>query len=84
MSTEGYVEACQLGTQRVELEYALVNSAPVLIRNTQEAELKNALSLATESFDRHTSVPVPAQIKEDRFGLRMWNTISGETCARLI
>lgn len=30
----------------------------------------------------HTSVPVQVQTKEDRFGLRMWNTISGLRCLR--
>lgn len=30
----------------------------------------------------HTTVPVQVQTKEDRFGLRMWNTISGLRCLR--
>ncbi|KAF1361912.1 hypothetical protein EJ07DRAFT_109522 [Lizonia empirigonia] len=30
----------------------------------------------------HTTVPVQVQAKEDRFGLRMWNTISGLRCLR--
>ncbi|KAF2631854.1 hypothetical protein BU25DRAFT_455266 [Macroventuria anomochaeta] len=30
----------------------------------------------------HTTVPVQIQTKEDRFGLRMWNTISGLRCLR--
>lgn len=30
----------------------------------------------------HTTVPVLVQTKEDRFGLRIWNTISGLRCLR--
>lgn len=30
----------------------------------------------------HTTVPVRVQTKEDRFGLRIWNTISGLRCLR--
>ena len=30
----------------------------------------------------HTTVPVLVKTKEDRFGLRMWNTISGLRCLR--
>lgn len=30
----------------------------------------------------HTTVPVRVQTKEDRFGLRMWNAISGLRCLR--
>jgi exonuclease V len=30
----------------------------------------------------HTAVPVQVQTKEDRFGLRIWNTISGLRCLR--
>ncbi|KAF2853706.1 hypothetical protein T440DRAFT_487032 [Plenodomus tracheiphilus IPT5] len=30
----------------------------------------------------HTTVPVQVQSKEDRFGLRMWNAISGLRCLR--
>lgn len=30
----------------------------------------------------HTTVPIQVQTKEDRFGLRMWNTISGLRCLR--
>lgn len=30
----------------------------------------------------HTTIPVQVQTKEDRFGLRMWNTISGLRCLR--
>ncbi|KAH6643981.1 exonuclease V a 5' deoxyribonuclease-domain-containing protein [Boeremia exigua] len=30
----------------------------------------------------HTTVPVQVQTKEDRFGLRIWNTISGLRCLR--
>ena len=30
----------------------------------------------------HTTVPVQVQTKEDRFGLRMWNAISGLRCLR--
>jgi len=30
----------------------------------------------------HTMVPIQVQTKEDRFGLRMWNTISGLRCLR--
>lgn len=30
----------------------------------------------------HTTVPIQVQTKEDRFGLRMWNTISGLRCMR--
>lgn len=30
----------------------------------------------------HTTVPVRVQTKEDRFGLRVWNTISGLRCLR--
>ena len=30
----------------------------------------------------HTTVPIQAQTKEDRFGLRMWNAISGLRCLR--
>lgn len=30
----------------------------------------------------HTTVPVEVQTKEDRFGLRIWNTISGLRCLR--
>jgi exonuclease V len=30
----------------------------------------------------HTMVPVQVQTKEDRFGLRIWNTISGLRCLR--
>lgn len=30
----------------------------------------------------HTTVPVQVRSKEDRFGLRMWNTISGLRCLR--
>jgi len=30
----------------------------------------------------HTTIPVQVQTKEDQFGLRMWNTISGLRCLR--
>lgn len=30
----------------------------------------------------HTTVPVQVQTKEDRFGLRMWNAVSGLRCLR--
>jgi exonuclease V len=30
----------------------------------------------------HTTVPVQVQSKEDRFGLRIWNTVSGLRCLR--